>query len=101
MEIGKDSASLICATGRKTCCTDELYPDGNWYMPNGSQIMPQVNGSRVFYVSRRNQTVELNYVDANDQEVPTGIYHCEIADENNVINYLYVGIYPQNEGLTC
>lgn len=70
-------------------------------MPNGSQIMQQVNDSQVFYVRRGNQTVELNYVRDSYQEIPTGIYNCEIADENDVINYLYVGIYSQNEGLTC
>ena len=100
MEIGEDSEALICATDKETCCTVEFDAVGNWYMPNGSQIMQQVNDSRVFYVSRGNQTVELNYVGASDREVPTGIYHCEIADKNNVINYLYIGIYPQNKGST-
>lgn len=101
MEIGEDGAALICATDRKTCCSAELDPYGNWYMPNGSKIMRQVNGSQVFYVSRGNQTVELNYVDASDLEVPTGIYHCEISDKNNEINHLYVGIYPHNKGSIC
>ena len=70
-------------------------------MPNGSEISQQTTNStqqQIFYVSRRNQTVELNYANFSDYDVPTGIYHCEIMDDNNVTNHFFVGIYPQNEG---
>lgn len=68
-------------------------------MPNGSKIMQQnTNSSQTFYISRRTQTIALNYIDDSDHDLSSGIYFCEILDENNVTNYLYVGIYPQNEG---
>ena len=31
--------------------------------------------------------------------VPTGVYHCEMMDKQNVTHYLYVGIYLENEGI--
>ena len=27
-----------------------------------------------------------------------GVYHCEMMDKNNITHYLYIGIYPENEG---
>ena len=98
-EIG--DKALLCTTDRETCCSAESDIDGNWYMPNGSEISQQTTNStqqQMFYVSRRNQTVELNYANFSDYDVPTGIYHCEIMDDNNVTNHFFVGIYPQNEG---
>ena len=68
-------------------------------MPNRLKITQQTGNSQEFYISRRSQTVGLNYMNVSDYEAPTGIYHCEIADENNVTSYLYVGIYPPNQGL--
>ena len=89
--------ALFCATDSRTCCTAESEQDGNWYTPSGSNIDQLIdNRTQGFYVSRNNQTVGLNYVNVSD--IPSGIYHCEIADANNITNHLYVGIYPQEEG---
>ena len=99
-EILEDKA-LVCATDSETCCTAESDIDGNWYMPNGSKIAQQTTNStqqQMFYVSKRNQTVELSYVNGSDHDVPNGIYYCVVADSNNITNHLYIGIYPQNEG---
>jgi hypothetical protein len=93
-EIGEASEALFCATDSRTCCTED---DGNWYSPNGSKIGPQtVSSSQVLYTSWDNHTIGLNYVNVSD--IASGIYHCEIADNNNITNHLYVGIYPQEEG---
>ena len=68
-------------------------------MPDGSKILQQSsNNSQAIYISRGNQTVGLKYRNGTGTSVPTGIYHCEISDKNNVISYLYVGIYNQNQG---
>ena len=96
-DIGEDSEALFCATDSRTCCTTESEDDGNWYSPNGSKIGPQtLNSSQALYTSWNNHTIGLNYVDVSD--IASGIYHCEIADDNNITNHLYVGIYPQEEG---
>ena len=70
-------------------------------MPNGLVIAEQLdNLSEALYISRNNQTIGLNYVNISGYEVSSGIYHCEIADDSNVTNHLYVGIYPQDQGNT-
>lgn len=91
------SEALLCATDSTTCCTAESEHDGNWYSPNGSKIGPQIeNSTQALYISRNNQTVDLNYMNVSD--IPSGIYRCEIADTSSITNHLYVGIYPQEEG---
>ena len=101
-DLGEGNSALFCATDRGECCTAESDYDGNWFVPSGSKIEQQfANSTQELYVSRADQTVGLNYVNVSDYDVPSGIYHCEIADNNNVTNHLYVGIYPQNEGRQC
>ena len=96
-DIGEDSEALFCATDSRTCCSAESEDDGNWYSPNGSKIGPQtINSSQALYISWNNHTIGLNYVNISD--IASGIYHCELADNNNITNHLYVGIYPQEEG---
>ena len=94
-EVGEGNEALVCATDSRTCCESE--DDGNWYSPKGSKIGPQTdNSTQALYVSRDNYTVGLNYMNVSD--IPSGIFHCEIADNNNITSHLYVGIYPQNQG---
>ena len=46
------------------------------------------------------QVVELNLVNnSNSDEIPAGVYHCDMMDKNNITHYLYIGIYPDNEGI--
>ena len=87
----EDEIVLFCSTDRETCCTDE----GKWFLPNGSNITLEMNIQSLFITSR-NQTVGLNIT--NNAELPSGIYHCEMMDRDNVTHHLYAGIYPENEG---
>ena len=92
--IGDGDQRLLCATDRKLCCFAES--DGDWYLPNGTRISHLASSTQAFYVSRGNQTIGLNSQNVN--EFPTGIYRCELTDDDNVTNHLYVGIYPQDAG---
>ena len=87
----EDEIVLFCSTDRENCCTDE----GKWFLPNGSNITLETSIQSLFITSR-NQTVGLNIT--NNAELPSGIYHCEMMDRNNVTHHLYAGIYPENEG---
>jgi hypothetical protein len=81
--------TLFCSTDRADCCTDELSISGKWFLPNVSNIQP-------FSVTcMGNQTVGLNI----SLDLPSGIYHCEMMDRENVTHHLYAGIYPENEGM--
>ena len=88
--------TLFCSTDREDCCSNEFSIAGNWFLPNGSQILTTTS-TQSLHVNVRNQTVGLNIM--NGPELPIGIYHCEMMDRKNVTHYLYAGIYPENEGM--
>ena len=90
---------LFCSTDRKN---DEfnIIP-GSWFLPNGSKnlISSATTNTQSLHIALGNQTVGLNL----SHELPSGIYHCEMMDRDNVTHHLYAGIYPENEGIcsTC
>ena len=96
MDTIRDEAEkgpLICSTDREDCCTDSNI-DEYWFLPSGSKV--QSTNRQSLYMSLGNQTVGLTAT--NNLEIPSGIYHCEMMDEKNVIHYLYAGIYHTDEG---
>ena len=73
-----------------SCSTDrEKNIPGSWFLPNGTKV-PDT------YIALGNQTVGLNIT--NIADLPSGIYHCEMMDRENVTHHLYAGIYPEDEG---
>ena len=99
--IGEGEKVLFCSTDRKDCCDNESDIHGNWFLPNGSKVLATNNTHfEPAYVIWRSQTVGLNRVNnSNSLELlPSGVYHCEMMDKNNITHYLYVGIYHENEG---
>ena len=89
--------TLFCSTDREDCCNDEFNIAGNWFLPNGSKV-PSTMNTQALHITLGNQTVRLNI--KNSPELPTGIYHCEMMDRENITHYLYAGIYLENEGMT-
>ena len=87
--------ALFCSTDREDCCSDEISIAGNWFLPNGSQVL--TTNTQSLHITLDNQTVGLSIM--NSPEIPTGIYHCEMMDRKNITHYLYAGIYPENEGI--
>ena len=98
MDIGNDSAALICTTTARYCC---LSSDGShWYFPDGSQV--QRFGS-TYYRTRTiadlgGGTVRLN---RNSEATTTGVFHCDIRDASGDLQSLYVGIYTATTGEPC
>ena len=94
----EDERALVCSTDRVDCCTDGFNIAGNWFLPNGSKISPTTNYNTQFlFIIQGNQTVGLNFT--NNPEFPSGIYHCEMMDRENITHHLYAGIYPEDEGI--
>jgi hypothetical protein len=89
-----DETILICSTDRENCCIDEFNIPGSWFLPNGSKIPPSTTNTRSLHIALGNHTVGLNI----SPDLPTGIYHCEMMDKDNVTHHLYAGIYPEDEG---
>ena len=86
--------TLFCSTDKKGCCTEEYDIPGSWFLPNGSKIS---NDTQSIHIALGNQTVGLNIT--NIPELPSGIYHCEMMDRENITHHLYAGIYPEGEGM--
>ena len=81
---------LFCSTDKVNCCNDELNLPGNWFLPNISSS----TNTQSLHVTLGNQTMGLNI----SPELPSGIYHCEMMDREDVTYHLYAGIYPEGEG---
>ena len=88
-----DERALFCSTDRRNCCNDELNLPGNWFLPNGSEISSSTN-TQSLHITLGNQTMGLNI----SPESPSGIYHCEMMDRENIAHHLYAGIYAEGEG---
>ena len=86
----------FCSTDREDCCSNEFSIAGNWFLPNGSQILTTTS-TQSLHVILGDQIVGLNIT--NSPDLPAGIYHCEMMNKKNVTHYLYAGIYPENEGM--
>ena len=92
-DIGEAERALYCTSDRKFCCLNDSYADRDyWFLPNGSQVesLP-TNDSGTLVVSLGYQMVGLNCVNySSSDEIPAGVYHCEMMDKNNITHYLYI-----------
>jgi hypothetical protein len=87
----EDEKVLFCSTDKENCCFDEFNISGSWFLPNGSKI----SNNKSFHIIFGDQTMGLNI----SPSLPTGIYHCEMIDRENVTHHLYTGIYPEDQGV--
>ena len=103
MDIGTDSAALLCTTTRISCC---LSSDGsNWYFPNGSAVQPMrlIGDATTYYRSRTvpstgGPTVRLHRISG---ATTTGVFRCAILDGSGDLQSIYVGIYTATTGELC
>ena len=76
--------SLVCVTTdvNTQCCTDE--GDGQWYFPNGSIILHNINdeGINIFRTGYTNQ-VHLNF--RTEHTSPTGEYTCVVPETGSSV----------------
>lgn len=99
-EIGMLNSSmgreaLSCITDKTPCCS-QANTTGKWFFPNSSVVLTDGEGS--LYTSRSsNQRVSLNY---QGGPVMTGVYRCEVPDQDDVIQNVYIGIYSNTSGGT-
>lgn len=94
-----ENKELICTTDKTPCCATQANITGYWFFPNET-IVSSNSSNHVFTSRGDDQTVKLNY---RGGEFIPGIYRCQVPDEQNVMQNVYVGIYSNtstNEG-TC
>ena len=96
------SSVILCLTNRFPCCTG--VDDGGWYDPSGSLLLDRTNTVDVptvqrFYLAYSNrQVVVLLHSIEGLTGISEGLFHCQIFDRENVMQYLYIGVYSSGNG---
>lgn len=68
---------------------------GQWHFPDGTQVeIRDMLGA--LYRNRGPSVVRLNR--RNNATMPTGMFHCEIEDNDEINNDIYIGIYLTENG---
>ena len=99
-DIGEDSKSLLCLTNKTDCCSDPGTPTnvgslGKWYFPNNTAVRKYMN-SNDLYQNNGLSVVRLNR--RSNITSPTGLFSCEIPDDNGIKQTIYVGVYSLGYG---
>ena len=82
---------LVCTSDRMPCCKDQPQY-GEWYFPNGSQVIHRQEGAVSFHRNRDNDgNVNLFRV-RDDITSPAGRFCCEIEDATHTNQTLCVNI---------
>ena len=111
-DIGTGSAALNCTTTYAPCCYSGPPPGTHWYFPNGSRaennnVLPyyrtRTAGRYLYDHSTRTSTLILGAVllHRNPEGTTTGVYRCDIRDENGAFQSIYVGVYTAITGESC
>ena len=93
-DIGTGSAALLCTTTYRPCC-NAANPETQWYFPNGTQVP---NNPALPYQRTRRRDLGAVILNRNYGTTTTGMFHCDIPDDNGVLRSLYVGIYDSTTG---
>ena len=97
-EIGEGADALMCLTDKTDCC-DSTEPIGasSWYHPIGGTISHTMS-NEPYYQTYRKSSILLEHQSGN---VPTvnGVFHCEVVDNNGMMQRLYIGIYPSSDSI--
>ena len=101
-----DAGALICTTNRTACCTGALGRGGEWFYPDGRMVPINVPPSPAtpepYYRSRGTSLIRLNRRSSQGLSVMyTGVYCCQIPNQNNVMQTLYVGAYLTESAGEC
>ena len=67
---------------------------GNWYFPEESAV--EFERANNIYKNRGPSVVRLHK--KPNITSPTGIYRCDIPDDNGVNQSIFVGVYPMEHG---
>ena len=95
--IGESRESLLCLTDLPACCRDDYTGGrghlGHWFFPNATMV-PNFGDQWEFYRTRGQMVVLMH----RRKGGATGIYYCDIPNQNEDPRRLYVGVYTTNTG---
>ena len=94
-DIGEGDDALLCHTDQPACCrrphTESAI--GNWFFPNKTRV-PSSGNQWDFHRTRGQMVVTLQRRRGGDN----GVYRCEIPDERNAVQTVYIGVYTEDTG---
>ena len=96
-DIGQGGDALLCLTDLTACCrggptSGKRTVLGNWYFPNGTRV-PSSSNQWDFHRTRGQNVVRLQRRRGGEE----GVYSCEIPDEMNVTQTIYIGVYSSTD----
>ena len=96
-------SNLVCRTDNTTCCRgDNGMAQGNWYYPTGGNVLFSYEGplpsGQIYRFRRGSQVVWLRRDGTASAATANGLYRCEVADQNGVLQTRYVGLYTNRAG---
>ena len=100
-----DTGALLCTTNRTACCTGAGRA-GEWFYPDGRMVPINVPAppatAEPYYRNRGTSLIRLNRRPSEGLSVMyTGVYCCQIPDQNNVMQTLCVGAYLTESAGEC
>ena len=91
--------NLVCRTDNTTCCRGaEGLAQGEWYYHTGEVVVFASGGlpsGQIYRMRRGAQVVRLRRSGTAGTTTANGIYRCEVADQNGVLQTRYVGLYTE------
>ena len=96
-----DAGALLCTTDRTACCGTAPNRFGQWYYPDRT-VVPIDGAGQPYYRNRGDMLIRLNRRSNQGLSVMySGVYCCEIPDQNNVNQTLCVGAYLTESAGEC
>ena len=95
-DIGESDDALLCYTNASNCCKRPGQVAGEWYFPSEVAIKIFMFGDDI-YRDRAPSVVRLNR--RNNATSPSGVFRCEIPDASGTNQSIYIGVYPEGEGV--
>ena len=93
-----DAGALLCTTDSTACCGTLPNRFGEWFYPDGTMV-PIDGAGQPYYRNRGDMLIRLNRRSNQGlSEMYTGVYCCQIPDQNNVIQTLCVRAYLTESG---
>ena len=100
-----DAGALLCTTNSTTCCRGTGQAAGEWFYPNGRMVPinnPAPDPPEPYYRNRGTSLIRLNRRSSQGlSSMYTGVYCCEIPDQNGVTQTLCVGAYLTESAGEC
>ena len=94
--------NLVCRTDLTACCRPaDGLGQGRWHYPTGANVLFNFEGalpSGQIYRFRRGTQVVRIHRQLDSAATANGIYRCELADQNGVLQNRYVGLYTEGDG---